>query len=342
VTQGSGWLSGRAGRLGLVFLLVVLAAAAAQAGHVYAGFLRDHRSLWWWPEHDRHAHYLYTLKVATALRDGSVARLGWQLVSAAVWPPLHGLLSGLVLGMGGLDYRLAVLPSLLGWAGSAVLAFLAARRCAPRGGDLAGLLAGAFVLASPSHVGYATDVMLESLGACLTLACLYCYLAAVQDDRPWRYRLLGLSLTALLLHKYNYWLLAVLALVGAEATARGRAYLAWARQALPGLDWRRLARGELRRPLNWLLALLLVVIAAVFLRGPRPLAIGGRALRIYPPGNILNAAYVVLLCRLAWAAWPWGRRLAGLDARLRALVGWHLVPAALFFALPRHLAFFLW
>jgi hypothetical protein len=74
--------------------------------------------------------------------------------------------------IGGPDYRLAVLPSLSGWVGTAVFGFLAARRMVPRGGNLAGLLAGLLILASPAHRGFATDIMLESMGACLSLVAL--------------------------------------------------------------------------------------------------------------------------------------------------------------------------
>ena len=38
-----------------------------------------------------------------------------------------------------------------------------------------------FILASPAHRAFGTDIMLESLGGCLSIMVLYFYLAAVQD-----------------------------------------------------------------------------------------------------------------------------------------------------------------
>lgn len=327
---------------GRLVLVAVLLAALAQAGVVYVRFLNDHRTLWSQPLHDRNAHYLYTLKLATALRGGDVIGFLGELCKAAVWPPLHGVLSGIAVAIGGLDYRLAVLPNLFARVGTVLLAFLIARRCAPQAGTVAGVLAAAFVLASPSHISYATDLMFESLGACLTLACLYAYLRCVQDDRLADYGLLGLCLTLMLLLKYNYWVLVVAALTMAELSARWRTYLPLAVQQVRALDWRGLLSRELRQPISWLLALTLLVIGAILVRGPRPLLIGDQAMRIHPPGNIANLAYGLLLLRLALLARPWGQTLTRFDPRLCRLILWHAVPAALFFLLPRHLSSFLW
>ena len=135
-----------------------------------------------------------------------------------MWPPLHGVLAAAVLLAAGPDYRWAVLPSLAGWAAAVFFACLSARRAVRRGRDLAGLVAALFVLVSPAYRAYATDVMLESLGAGLSMAALYCYLTTVQGRgaSPWPARCLGLVLTLLFLHKYNYWTLVVVALTGAD------------------------------------------------------------------------------------------------------------------------------
>ncbi len=159
---------------------VLLVAALVVAGCLYMRFLDVHRSLWEGAYHDRDAHYLYSLKLATDVRNGQVFQLLSDLNEGRIWPPLHGLLAGTVLLVGGLDYRLAVLPSLAGWVVAVIFGFLLARRCVPRGGTFAGLIAVLFIAASPAHRAYATDIMLESLGAALSLVALYAYLLTVQ------------------------------------------------------------------------------------------------------------------------------------------------------------------
>ncbi len=225
----------------LVFLVTLLLAGA-----LYVRFLDVHRHLWDAPLHDRNAHYLFSLKLATALRNGQVLAFLNDLNEARVWPPLHGLLAASLLLVGGLDYRLAVLPSLAGWIGAVLFAFLTARRMVERGGNTAGLLAALFVAASPAHRAFATDIMLEGLGAGLSLAALYGYLLAVQGrpDETWKGRCLGVILSALFLEKYNYWLLVVLALLLAECLTRPRLYFAAVRRHLRGIDWRRARRNS--------------------------------------------------------------------------------------------------
>src|SRR5205807_311774 len=118
-----------------------------------------------------------------------------EVDTARIWGPLQDVLAALIVAGTGGDYRVAVLPSLAGWVMSAVFAFLLARRAVTRGGNLAGQAAALLVLVSPSHKAFATDLMLESLGAGLTLAVLYFYVAAIQDGGISAGRWLGLSLT---------------------------------------------------------------------------------------------------------------------------------------------------
>jgi hypothetical protein len=326
-------------------LLAVAVVALALAVVAYARFCEVHRHLWTVGLHDRNAHYLFALRMAADVRQGQLLRLLVDLDSARVWPPLHGVLAAAVLASGGLDDRLAVLPSLVGWVGAAVFAFLTARRAVPRGGNLAGTVAALFVLASPAHRAYATDVMLESLGACLTAAALYAYLVAKQSDgtSPWPGRWLGLALTALFLEKYNYWLLVVFALAAAEWTARPGAAWAAARSALAGVAWRRALLNELKRPSNFMLAALLGVVAAVRAHGDRPWVFGGTEVSLYPPHNVVQVAYVVVFLRL-WAWWrAGGRDVAGpFVGTLRPVIRWHLVPVAVWLLLPKRASFFLW
>ena len=166
-----------------LLLAGVAALVVSLSALLYARFLTQPRQLWTNSTHDRNAHYLTALTMAEAVRHGRPYVLLREVNGARVWGPLHGLLAAAVLAVGGFDYRLAVLPSLAGWVATALFAFLAARRAAPRYGNLAGLAALLLVLAGPAHRGYATDIMLESLGACLSLAVLYFYLVTVQEEK---------------------------------------------------------------------------------------------------------------------------------------------------------------
>jgi hypothetical protein len=322
----------------------VLALAVGAAALLYGQFRGVDRSLWDDPVHDHNAHYLYCLRLATDLRHGDLLRFADHLNQACVWPPLLSLLAAGTVFVGGLDYRLAVLPSLAGWVGTVVLAFLAARRAAGRGGNLAGAVAALFVAASPAHRAYATDVMLESLGACLSLVVLYAYLRTAQADGRREGRLLGVALTLLFLEKYNYWFLLVLALAAAQVVSRPlNPWLRRVRELVSVANARRWLAAEVRRPLGWASLLVLGLTLVVSVRGPQPLVLGGRSLSLYPPHNLIHLAYVVLFVR----AVLWWRRSgrAWVDGRggaLREVARWHCWPAAAWLLLPRHPSFFLW
>ena len=151
----------------------VLVAALVVAALDYAYFLDHHRQLWTGTIHDRHAHYLTALSLALDLRQADIVQGLHDFDRARVWPPLHALLAAAVLAVGGPDYRLAVLPSLLAFVGTVLLGFLVARRAAPRGGNFAGLAAALLILTSTPHRAFATDVMLESLArVCRCWCCI--------------------------------------------------------------------------------------------------------------------------------------------------------------------------
>jgi hypothetical protein len=324
-----------------VFLVIGVALALAVVQ--YRQFLDVHRQLWYSGAHDRNAHYLFSLRLAGDLRDGRVGHWLESVNSARVWPPLYALLAYGALLVGGFDYRLAVWPSLVGWWLAMVFGFLAAGRMVPRGGNLAGALAVLFIGLSPAHRAYSTDVMLESLGAGLSLVVLYAYLVSVQGDSGRSGRWLGLALTALFLLKYNYWLLVLLALGVSETWSwRQRLWSAgWT--VLRAVDWRRLAWTELSRVSNWAILTILVATGVVYARGDRPLVILGREIGLYPPFNLLQVVYWIAFVRLLVWWRSAGRTWAdGLDVRVGHVIRWHLWPVAWWMALPKHIGPFLW
>jgi hypothetical protein len=327
-----------------LFPLLVLVGALALATVSYCHFLESPRSLWDIPTHDRNAHYLLALSLAQDMRHADVAHFVRDINRARTWPPLHGLLAGLVLAVGGLDYRLALLPSLLAWVATAVLGFLVARRAVRAGGNIAGLGAALLILASPAYHAYATDIMLESLGACLSLLVIYCYMLSVQGGTVWAGRCLGLALTALFWHKYNYWLLIVLALGATELTTQPEWWRDQLGRWLAQVDWRRCARAEVRQPLNALIVLILVVLAWTRCCGPvLPRAEEFNPLSLRSPHNLVHAAYILVFLRMA--CWWWKRGATwcrALDVRSRQVVLWHAWPVALWFLWPQRLSFCLW
>ncbi len=281
-----------------------------------------------------------------------------------VWPPLQDVLASFALAIGGFDYRLAIWPSLMGWVLAVVFGFLAARRLVPSGGNLAGAVAVLFIAFSPAQRSYATDTMLESLGAGLSLVVLYAYLVAVQDNSArgrepsdtnsgldrlagqpevQTGRWLGLALTVLFLHKYNYWLLTLLALTATEAlfwrcelSRIGRAFLSG-----PNL-WASI-RSQLRSSANYALLVVLIVVGVVYVHGDRPYLWNDREVWLFPPYNILQAAYWIVFVRLL----VWWRKAGrvwtdGCDVRLRQVIRWHFWPVACWLALPKHFGPFLW
>jgi hypothetical protein len=323
----------------------VLGVAVALAAMTYLQFLAVDRHLWDNSTHDRNAHYLYSLRLATDVQQLRVVRFLDDFNQARVWPPLQAMVTAGVLLVGGLDYRLAVLPSLAGWVGIVFFGYLLTKRALSQGGMVAGLVAALFIIASPAHRAFATDIMLESVGACLTLVVLYCYLALVQSDKPSPRagRWFGLALTALFLHKYNYWTLTVMAMVATEGTLYPKARLRSVWDIVRGIDWRRRLPGQFRRPLNYVLAAILVLIALIRAHGDRPVVWYGESVSLYPPHNFIGAAYVVVFLRVAIWWWKEGRAwCARLDERLRQLITWHAWPVAVWFLLPKHLSYFIW
>jgi hypothetical protein len=323
-------------RLWTAWLVAVVALAAALAE--LSRFWPIARSLWIEVVSDRNSHYAFAQDLALALREGDLFGFVASVDKAKAWPPLHGLIDGTLLTLTGPDYRLGVLPSLLAWAATALLAFLIARRVAPRHGDLAGAVAAAFVLSSPAHRLFAVDIMLESLGAALTLAVLHTYVVARQEPATRHWRRVGIALSLLFFEKYNYWVIAVLALAAAELADRPAWWLEQLRAAAPRIakaDWRR----QWREPLNYPPAIVALLVALLYALGPTAVTIAERRISLYPPENLTTLAYALLLLRLAVAErrGELGPRPPR-DSAAWQLWCWHGLPVAVYLLLPRRLS----
>jgi hypothetical protein len=312
-------------------------AALALGVQLFVAFLAGPRTRWVGLLHDRNGHYAYGLKMAVALEAGDLPQFIGELEKGKTWPPLHGLLVAITQLTTGNDWRLAVLPSLAGWVLMLTVAALTAAKITDARGSPWGAAVVAFILCalSPAHRIFATDVMLESLGAGLSVAVLGCYAVAAEQrqSRVW-WRVTALALTLLFFEKYNYWLLIALALGGVEGWMHRSAL----RACFFGIAWRWRLRTELRQPLNWLLLALLVCIATLLAHGPASFIVFGRVVPIQRPNNLITIAYAVLFLRVALVlrAENWAPRSVAACMLWR----WHLLPVAISFLFPQRLSAF--
>lgn len=322
---------------------LVLLASIAVGISVYAYFWQHSRDLWWWMGHDRHTHYMYGLDLAFDIRTGNLVRLMHDFDRMRVWGPIHPVLVAALQIVAGPDHRLAVVPSLLGWILTIWCAFLIPRRVLPSGGNAAGLLAALLVAVSPAHRAFATDCMYESLGAGLSLASIYLYLVVVQDGSRRAAVLFALTLSALFLHKYNYWLLVLFGLVGGEFVRQPRAWLQYAlgliqRERLP--SW---ALAELKHPLNYIALACAIGAVIVVITGGGVITLGSARISMQEPHNFVHVAYIAFFIRLVlW--WRHRGRAWSLTIAptVRELIRWHGGIIALWFLMPKRLSYFIW
>lgn len=326
-------------------LAVVIVAAAVAAVDVFQQHREGYRSLWVSCNHDRNAHYRFGHELAADLRGGDLTRFASDLDKGSiVWPPLHGLMLAVVILIGGRDPTLAVVPSLVGWAVGAVFAYLMANRAARRFGPLAGVVAAGLVLASPTSRAYAADCMLESLGGCLTLATLFTFLRWEQDRAPAAARWFGLCLTLLFFQKFNYWLLAAVACGLTHVVLNWREVGAFLTRLKTDVPWRAWLLAQLRRPLNYPIALLLALCVSIWVNGGYDLDLGGTKLELRTVTTFITIAYALFLLRLTVWWWTGGRHAA------RAWLGehrfpvcyWHFTPVLVWFLIPLRITTFVW
>lgn len=329
---------------------IVLAGIAAIATAAAIVMLRDYHAapdlLWRDIYHDRNGHYDFGLTLALALRDFNLVDFLGQVERSRVWGPFHGLVLSTELLIGGIDVRLAIVPSLIGWTITVIFAALIARRffADPAQRACAAVCAAALVMASPAFRLLGSDVMLEGLGAGLTAVALWAWIMAREDLRSaGRWRFLAIVLTLLFFHKGNYWGLLTAALAVAWLTEDARKLMPPVRDLLARAPVRQLGAAVVRDPL--LIAALLVAFAvgAILLRGPTAIELFGNRVSLYPPANLTTVAYVLVFVRLAIL---WRRHRTAIEPMLgvsgRQIFLWHVVPVAISFLLPKRLSTFLW
>ena len=322
---------------------LVLIGAITTAGFLYAWFWQHSLDLWWSMGHDRHTHYMFGLNLALDLRTGDFVRLFHDFDRMRVWGPLHPLLVAALELVAGPNHRLAVLPSLAGWILTVWCAFLIPRRLLTSGGNMTGLLAAILVAASPAHRAYATDCMYESLGAGLTLAVFYLYLLVLQDGTRPATILLGVTLSVLFLHKYNYWLLVLFGLVAGEFTRQPKAWIDYALSLCRADRLPRWLLGELKHPLNYIALAFAGAAIYVAMTGGGTFALGSWSFSVQEPHNLVHFAYIVAFVRgVLW--WRKTGRAWSLElpTTLRTVLLWHGSAVAIWFLMPKRLSYFIW
>ena len=324
--------------------IAVVVAAIAAAVMMFWGYYQNPELLWRGDPSDRSNHFGLGLNLALAVRNLDPGWFWYELEAARLWPPLHGLVLSMVLLIGGLDARLGVVPSLIGWTVTVVLTWVISRQFFrdPIVSVFAASVSIIFAFASPSFRLLATDVMLECLGSALTALAVYLYMRTyTPTPSKTTWRLLAVTLTLLFFEKYNYWGLTFIALALTQVTQNREEWTTYAREW-----WRRrsaILAVIARDPAVLASLVVLCFILFVYWRGPQPLEVFGRRISVYPPQNPLTIAYAILFVRLTVA---WFRYRRSLDTAQgipgRAILYWHLLPIAVSLLTPGRLSWLLW
>ncbi len=158
---------------------------------------------------DEAHHAFYGLQLAQSLQRGDCGGFWAWTDRQALWPFFHSWLLTVFFLLFGFSEAAARSLSLLFYGLTALLLYLTAERLSKTDGWKIGLLAAGFFLTGPLTLSFASQNMLEGLGA-LEFA-LAVYLALVAEDRrqPAWYLAVGAVLALTLVTKYNYALLVV-------------------------------------------------------------------------------------------------------------------------------------
>lgn len=327
----------------LVWTAIVLTTVVL-AVQLLAQYAENSRLRWDGIDCDRNFHYAAGLKMGLALRHLDLIDFATEFSRLRTWPPLHALFVSIAIAVFGPNHVVAVLPSLVGWVGATIAAFSLARKLCPSGGNAAGATAAILLLASPAHRAFATDCMLESLGACLSMTALCLFVDWKNTPDTVRTRRLAICLTLLFFEKYNYWLLIVLALLGTEYFPLTVRLLAKCRSRLHTDATKCWLKRQFRHPLNYIVLGLLIATVTSAAIGGTSIDFGGGTLRVDAKAyNLWHLTYLAILVRVA-ACWRSEGFLiwANSSTNAKRFFTWGIAPIAVWCALPKRLGYVVW
>lgn len=327
-----------------VLIAAVACIAVAIAAVLLMNYYQHPEALWRGIGSDRNGHFVTSIRFALAFEELNFRQVLNDIKGTTLYTPLHGLVLGLTLLIGGFDHRLGTIPSAIAWAATIVLIYKIARDMIddPVEGRLAGAVAAIFALASPVPRYFAGDVMFESLGAAFTVLAIWLYMRARSNPGDLvRWRLFALAITALFYVKTNYWSLAAAGFALAFAMEqpadwRTRLRSLWTEFVAPGVAW------LLRQPLLWLSAALAVLAIVSLVSGTRDLRLAGWTFRLSPGPLLANgwAIFMIWMIVILIRHRAYIRETFGTPVLI--LAWWHVLPISIWFLIPGQLLTYLW
>lgn len=152
------------------------------------------------------SHALYALWLWKDVGAQDWGAFWYDTQRQMIWPFLHSWILTFFFFIFGVGYTSARLMSLIIFMFSMVLIYLLSAKMSERAGPKIGMLAVVLALTSPLMLRFASENMLEGLGALLFLAAAYCYLLSEDKKLALEYILfaflIGLSIYTNYLYAY--------------------------------------------------------------------------------------------------------------------------------------------
>jgi 4-amino-4-deoxy-L-arabinose transferase-like glycosyltransferase len=152
---------------------------------------------------DEATHIYTTYLVYDTLQSGNFSGAWQNIISQILYPPLQSLIFAPLLLVSGFSINNLRTLSLLCFILSSLFVFLSGKKL---GGQYVGLVSFFFFITSPMIIFYASLYMKELLGVAVSIFTVYAYFTAKEAKKfkTLRFILVGLSLFAIFLEKYQY------------------------------------------------------------------------------------------------------------------------------------------
>lgn len=163
---------------------------------------------------DETAHAVKGLLIAYDLQQGDWVNFLFDTYRQVYWPPLHSWFTGMAYLAAGQSMAAARFVSVIAFIMTALLLYMTGREMGQKKENLAGLIAVALYVTSPSMASYAALSMLEIPGLfAITLTFFIHNRLNWERVSPRRHMCLGLAITFTYFIKTNYGILLILTFV---------------------------------------------------------------------------------------------------------------------------------